>query len=39
MKRKLDWFKVTFAISFITTTAMIIYKIATSGILFFIVNY
>jgi hypothetical protein len=38
-KRKLDPNKVGFAIAFIVTTAMVIHKIATSGFLFFIVNY
>lgn len=39
MKRKLDLFKVGQAIAFIVTTAMLIHKVATSGFLFFIVNY
>lgn len=39
MKRKLDINKVGQAIAFIVTTAMLIHKVATSGFLFFIVNY
>lgn len=39
MKRKLDPNKVGFAITFLVTTAMFIHRIATSGFLFFIVNY
>lgn len=39
MKRKLDPNKVGQTIVFIVTTAMFIHKVATSGFLFFIVNY
>lgn len=37
--KKIDWFKVIFAMTFIATTAMLIHKVVTSGFLFFIVNY
>ena len=39
MKRKIDWFKVGFIISFIVTGFMIIYRIIQDGFLFFILNY
>lgn len=39
MKRKIDWNKVGFAVTFIVTTAMFIHKVITSGFLFFIINY
>ena len=37
--KKLDLNKVGYAIAFIVTTGLIVHKIITSGLFFFIVNY